>query len=270
MIRAAPFAAGLVLVLAAGLKTGELAMLGGSTGPLDLPRWLMGLGVAVEVLLAAWLFSQWRLRGAVGTAGIVFAGFASVAAWLWYRGSSSCGCFGPLHVPPALTLLLDLGLCAALAVAWWRYRHHPVRFRPLPIATLVVAALAAGAMGGSVALSQPRVAAIEPRDATGTGITERVVVFRHDCDHCRQVVPLIIAEAPADAAIRWRFIDATDPPVARSFIADLSLPPSAVVEQRPDPWLPTPQYFQLVGTQQTVLPVPEPEPVIDADVLPGQ
>jgi hypothetical protein len=71
---------------------------------------------AGEALLALWLLSGiawlWSLR----TAAVVFAMFASAAAWTGFAGADSCGCFGSLKANPWLTMAFDLVMVGLL---WW-------------------------------------------------------------------------------------------------------------------------------------------------------
>ena len=83
-------------------------------------RVLMPLAVAIpaaELLLAAWLFSGWKLSAAaVGSAGIHLA-YAAWSAVTILRGLrlANCGCFGATLKRPLgwSTVAEDLGLVAA-------------------------------------------------------------------------------------------------------------------------------------------------------------
>jgi hypothetical protein len=91
----------LLLFFAAGAKA--VAAIRGSEAKLILLA-----ESACEAALAAWLASGSRPRQSLRVAIGVFVLFAIVSATKLSLGSSSCGCFGVLQVPPAITYLLDL------------------------------------------------------------------------------------------------------------------------------------------------------------------
>jgi hypothetical protein len=111
---------GLVLLLAALLKAG-----GGDYSPVVADqRWLpaglhIGL-IAWEFFLGGWLLwggqvtlSWWATLG-------TFASFSLVSGWATFQGLPSCGCLGPVVVPPAYILSFDV---VALGVILWTRPH---------------------------------------------------------------------------------------------------------------------------------------------------
>jgi hypothetical protein len=110
--------AGLVLLVAGGLKAHALVFHPLTPGSPLLTLPMEQLLCVFEVLLAVWLISgwQWPLAwlAAVGT----FAVFAAGSAWLAWQGHSSCGCFGQVPMSPTYTLAIDLAVLALLLLAW--------------------------------------------------------------------------------------------------------------------------------------------------------
>src|SRR6266540_776001 len=105
--------AGVLLSTASGLKAVALA-----TAPPDaiMGRTAASLAIAAELTLAVALLLGWwpLLLRRVGIC--CFALFAIVSAYKLIIGERSCGCFGSLHVPPAVTFALDCVMVAAFAV----------------------------------------------------------------------------------------------------------------------------------------------------------
>lgn len=99
----------LVLLFAAIAKAYQPWHLMRGAGPLLVQ-------VAMELLLAFWLFSGAASRWAVRTALAVFALLAAVSLLDVYTQKKSCGCFGVLQVPPVATFLLDLTIVSALSL----------------------------------------------------------------------------------------------------------------------------------------------------------
>ena len=113
-----------MLLFAAGMKVYELLdnRFLERTGPLLL--------VTAELVLALCLISGlWRFM-AWGMAMITLAAFIGATVPRLLAGDASCGCFGALTVPPAVTLTIDTLLLIGLALfrperhgAWWRMMH---------------------------------------------------------------------------------------------------------------------------------------------------
>lgn len=70
--------------------------------------------VIFELFLAGWFTSGFHPRRALQIALATFTLFAIVSLIKVYLGKSSCGCFGPLQVPPAVTFFIDLGILILL------------------------------------------------------------------------------------------------------------------------------------------------------------
>ncbi len=78
-------------------------------------HWALVVG---QVAAAGLIVGQRRRPWAWSAAALVFAMFGGVALFGLVNNAKSCGCFGALHVPPAVTLTLDatvVGVSLALA-----------------------------------------------------------------------------------------------------------------------------------------------------------
>lgn len=96
------------------------------------PSWsLLALGVVAslsELILAAWLFSGWRLAQAAIAAVLFHVGYVAATVTTLFRGIrlADCGCFGILF-PHALNWLLafeDLGFAALSFVLYMLARRQ--------------------------------------------------------------------------------------------------------------------------------------------------
>lgn len=111
---AVQFVLALVLLVAAGLKSYQLA-----TEPSISPssRLLDAIVVQIEVTLGCWLLSGWKRLLAWRIALVWFALLAIVSISRAILGSESCGCFGRIPVSPWLTSAFNIVAIAAL-VRW--------------------------------------------------------------------------------------------------------------------------------------------------------
>jgi hypothetical protein len=95
------------------------------------PRWsLLGLGVVVslsELVLAAWLFSLWRLTEAALVALLFHFGYIGGTVITLLRGISlpDCGCFGILFAHPLNWMMVwqDSFLAALCVVLYFLARR---------------------------------------------------------------------------------------------------------------------------------------------------
>ena len=206
-----------VLLAAAGLKGYQLA-----TAPLPpdapLPRWLLTVVVEAEVLLGLWLLLGGLARAAWTASVALFGIFAVYTGWQLLTGAASCGCFGQFHVPPALTLAIDLSILAALAVCRPPQAAATHAWQVgLPLLLVVLtgppAALAMNSYRPVGMPSAGGTVVLEPATWTGQPlpIAEHiaidadlnrgrwtVVLYRRGCGSCREDVPRF--ERQAD---RW-------------------------------------------------------------------
>jgi len=211
-----------VLLSAAVLKGYQLSTEPVGAGGILSNRWLLAVGVEIEIILAAWLLSGFQKRLSWQVAGAVFAVFSMITLYKGVSGESSCGCFGKVEMSPWHTLILDVGVLAAL-IAFRRQAgrgESRSRFGRLRLSAAVVLA-AAGCLtaGVSIASYQPatlsddgviigddRFVVLEPDrwigkplpllshiDA-GAKLGEgrwTLLLYHHDCPHCREALPKI-------------------------------------------------------------------------------
>lgn len=145
-------AVAVVLLVAAGLKTHQLAtepIVG--TSILD-SRWLLMATVEFELFFGLWLLANLMPRATWTAAVGCFAAFTCVSLYKALSGEASCGCFGRLPVNPWITSGLDLAILASLLK--WRPRglspsHIPTfsRFAVIAVCWLAVGLPAGYAMG---------------------------------------------------------------------------------------------------------------------------
>lgn len=126
--------AGLVLLVAAGLKGYQL-----STEPL-LPmsgvdsRWFLNCVVEFELLFGVWLLSGLARRWSTLAAVACFGFFACISIYKALSGAESCGCFGTLTINPWYTATLDVTIVSLLLHSrpWAPSRSHslgPIAWR---------------------------------------------------------------------------------------------------------------------------------------------
>ncbi len=251
----------LVLLTASVLKAIALVQ-GAADAPASVARLGGVLLIMAELGLVTWLVSGWRRRLARGLAAVGFLGFTGVTMWKWSQGETSCGCFGPLAVHPAITGCIDLTL--AIGLGWSRRTAGVSPASPARLpgrATRWILGLGTGltAILGIVLLlhapdqpftppqPSPTAHAQQSTDYPAEILTGhwRVVVFRSDCGHCQEIVPDLARESLDDLR-RYLFIDATDPPVADGWFATLPRAATSIHLVRPDPWQATPQVYDLI------------------------
>ncbi|MCX5647508.1 MAG: DUF1573 domain-containing protein [Planctomycetota bacterium] len=219
-------ALGLLLLVAAALKTHQLA-----TEPVPGEGLLSSRGFQIvwvegEILLGLWLVSGLARRAAWAAALACFVVFVGVTLPKALTGADSCGCFGAVKVNPWYTLVLDVGAVGALTTFRPNLKSRlqpPPRVRLQPVAAVLIS-LATGAAaaipilryepamlslegtvvgGGRPVLLEPKEWIGKPcpllahidigsRLAKGQWI---VVLYHHDCPHCQERVPQFEQEA---------------------------------------------------------------------------
>jgi hypothetical protein len=179
--------------------------------------------VEAEGFLGLWLLSGLWRRGARWAALAGFHVFFTVSLSRALAGEESCGCFGPVRIDPRWTAALDLAAILSL----WRWRPgegqgRPVGSRDLRVVVILLLFLIVGIPGGLVLAARwpdldadGSVVILKPEKWVGhrcpllpyADIGDElsrgrwlVVLYRHDCPHCRAVVPIYEAKARAVAA----------------------------------------------------------------------
>jgi hypothetical protein len=146
-------------------------------------RWPYAGLLLAEILLLVWLiWGRWP-RVLALTTSLVFAAFCLAAVSFALGGKESCGCFGPLIVPPLLTATID----AALALGWWCTARPTIeqQTRPWLAGALLLALIP---VVGVVALRQPSLPAQATVDSMPVELRSDdwvVLVYRSDCPHCQ-------------------------------------------------------------------------------------
>ncbi len=105
---------GALLLVAAALKTHQLATEPVVGGGLLESRWFLAAVVQFEILLGCWLISGVFPRIVWWVALLTFGAFTLVAAAKGIAGEPSCGCFGRVETSPWLTLTMDIAAVIAL------------------------------------------------------------------------------------------------------------------------------------------------------------
>jgi len=179
-------------------------------------RTAASLAIAAELTLAVALLLGWwpLLLRRVGIC--CFALFAIVSAYKLIIGERSCGCFGSLHVPPAVTFALDCVMVAAFAVCRPPAEERkPISMRKALIAgsaalTVMIAVAVAVTFGREALLARAGgsvrvggVVILEPEKWVGrafpllseidvAGELSRgrweVLLYHHDCPACREAI----------------------------------------------------------------------------------
>ncbi len=234
---------GLLLLVAAGMKAHQLLThpvimeIWLDWRPFQI-AWLN-----VEILLGLALVTGLWPRLSWGVAVLSFTAFTGVTAWKAAIGAESCGCFGVVTVDPKITLVMDIAFLVALLVFRPPRRSSanaspaetPARRRS-PLATAVIAAwlLTGIPLTVATALYTPSrlgadgtiigssgMVVLDPAAWTGQSLplqphieadadlaTGRwsLVLYRHDCPHCRDQLPAAIADLREQGAGRVALI----------------------------------------------------------------
>lgn len=165
---------------------------------------------ACEVIFGLWVVLTRRRVIAWGALAICFGGFCTYAVLEALRNSPSCGCLGPLRVPPIYAACLDSALLTCLLV-WAPCRvRSPGLQRACVVSSLVFTACAVEAArsashgqdasrvsaGARLKVLEPdkwiglRFPLIEHIDI-GMSLESRewtVLIYRYDCEGCRREI----------------------------------------------------------------------------------
>jgi hypothetical protein len=181
-------------------------------------RWI-GVGlVACEAAFSVWLVSGVRARQAWFVAILCFVGFAGISLIKALAHQTSCGCFGKVRISPWYTFCFDAAVVAVL-VCWHREAEllrHRTASHVRAVAMTILAAAIGTASGLAVAVGtasrdvgdaqagRASLLTIEPVRWIGRPfpLAEHVkidadlmvgdwtvLLYRHDCRTCRDVIP---------------------------------------------------------------------------------
>jgi len=242
----------LVLLAAAALKSHQLF-----TGPIATPNLIFRTGrllagfIEVEFLLAIWLLIGGFTRLRFVCAMVCFTIFAAVSGYEAAHGAASCGCFGNLRVPPAITAVLDVSAIVAL----WLTRPRHIGWtldwptRPRPIGGISAALVGSGALWGMYFLKSPVAAeaqtggliVLDPPSWIGkpfplldeiNGDADLrhgrwiVLLYHYDCEDCVRAIPIYESLAAIHRGFRVAFL--AMPPVAAAGADPLADSPQSV------------------------------------------
>lgn len=115
--------AGLLLFAAAVLRANQLLNEPTATIVQPTGSLLSAVQVAAELVIGLLVLSGAYWRALRWFTVVLFAGFAIYSVYLALKGAGSCGCFGPVHVHPWATFILDLAMVAGLIMAALRDRN---------------------------------------------------------------------------------------------------------------------------------------------------
>lgn len=223
-----------VLVTAALLKLYQLLTaptLPGAAGPHE--RWIAAGAAEVEIVLGSWLLAVSGGRATWTVTLLAWSVFVCVAAHAVAVNASSCGCFGAVRINPMYTLTFDCACIVAIVLCrpkpdnMGRGGTRLGRRQWLVMGTVAMVSLLFGTWSalhvqagtskdigiidaGEVTILEPekwvghQFALSESIDCgrsvmSGTWV---VVIFHHDCDHCRRAVPKYEALAEQTREVR--------------------------------------------------------------------
>ena len=112
-----PILVGLLLLAAASLKTIDLF-----NGSVSTHLFRHLVEILMETAMGLWLVWGRGARICAMITLVLFTVFAGVSAFRGIAGYHSCGCFGPVHVNPWLTMTLDV---VVVLVMLWSLRVTP-------------------------------------------------------------------------------------------------------------------------------------------------
>jgi len=217
-----------------------------STNPFHSRPFLI-VAIWLEVLLASWMLAGMHRRVTRWVVIGCFSAFAVVALTLALGGAESCGCFGRVHVNPWYTSAFD----SVIALSVWLFpgsRSPSLTASNAPgrlISVLVAGPMLAGTLTVVMVRSKSSmlgdeglipdhlsVVLLEPEtwigkkfpllqyiefDSTSADLSRGnwlVALYRHDCSHCQEVVPVLGAWAEEKSKIPVAFVEV--PPCSAS------------------------------------------------------
>jgi hypothetical protein len=209
LLRGIEYALALLLFAAACLKTSQL--LNGSKIAIPIflgHRAAFAALIQAELLLALWLLFGGLPRPRLICAVACFAVFAAASCYEAAHAIASCGCFGNVKVPPAITAALDIAAVLALCLTRTQPIDHPSRRRLILAASTAI--LSSAALWTIYSLHTPAAASasplvIEPNDWLNKPFTLldelprsaplrsgrwMLLIYHDDCDDCRQAIPI--------------------------------------------------------------------------------
>lgn len=213
--RIVAFAAAVLLLVSAVLKTLSPTEAATLATAYQIPLWLTAVVVQIELMMAVVLLAEIRLRSTLLAVALLFSLFSIFSGYRVWLGAESCGCFGPVKVPPLITTALDLCLAAAAALASRLVINEQARpgcFKAAGVAYAVAGVLAvlvfcARVPTTATALSvqaEGELVILDPESWVGKAFPLSrhlvpevdissgdwvVLFFHHDCPDCQAAIP---------------------------------------------------------------------------------
>jgi hypothetical protein len=242
---ATPLLVGGLLLFAALLKSWDGLIDPAATRPL-LSAVFRAAVILVELGLSAACFGFLPLGGLRTLLILIFTSFAGYAVYMSMTGADSCGCFGPVKLHPAWTVLLDIGVLGFLLFRWptpensggssslldqWRRWAIAFLAMVIPAVALLLARQPQVIASGEVLADAGGLVILEPESWIGRTlpILEEinigpqvaqgewvVLLYHHDCPKCQEALPLYL-----DRAKQW------DAEERQAHVAVIETPPFA-------------------------------------------
>jgi len=228
-----------ILLLAAGLKAHQLATQPVVGTGLLAGRTALIVELECEILLGVWLMSGVFSGLAWLAATASFVAFSFITYSKAVRGEASCGCFGVVTVSPWITLIMDiLAVTTLVSLRRGFWQSLPAARMRLRLAAACLAAAALGAPAAVAAMSfkaatidpagqilgSGKWVLLEPETWTGKKLPlsrylrmDRaeeltkgkwaVILYRHDCPHCREELGKMRAGLQGTEPPRMAFVE---------------------------------------------------------------
>ena len=107
----------MLLLASALLKTYSPTEVATLATAYQIPIWLTAAVIQLELIMAIVLLAGVWPRPALHAVTALFLLFSLFSGYRAWLGAESCGCFGPVKVPPLVTTILDILVAAAAAFA---------------------------------------------------------------------------------------------------------------------------------------------------------
>jgi hypothetical protein len=201
---------GALLLVAAGLKGYQAVTEPMAGSDIWTNRNFLILTVELELAMGIWLVSGLFKKLAWLAGVFAFVGFSGVTLYKGLTGAESCGCFGPVHVNPWITLFaIDIPVVIVLAIfrprgGKWLYDFSMAHFATTACAVLLVT----GVTTPVLALNEPAKVTsayevLEPETWLGQelpimeyiDIREKlkkgnwlILLYHYDCPDCQKAI----------------------------------------------------------------------------------
>jgi hypothetical protein len=208
-------------------------------GTMPVSAWLLSALVGIELTLAWWLCVLRAHRWILSAAALLFAVFAAWTGYQAVHGELSCGCFGPMPIPPVVMLVVDTVVAAGLWTCVRTSTTDGVRPWHWTGMVIILVGVACAVMWGRPPFPDQRgeapinsvpapgwryrvgmsVGVADPRLSRGTW---RVICYRYACPHCQAHLATwaYAAREAAAAGEQWAFLWLDDPSISTDLLSD--------------------------------------------------